>query len=239
MSASPRSCRYCASPPRQGWSGPTTARRRVDAGTPASALARDRPRLDAARLELERHDLPAELLERGRHAVTAVEPREEQEVAAAARAGHLAAERARAARDRVELVDVRRRDALGELLLVHPRLVQQLAEAVDLPEQERALHLDGLELQGVQPVDRAFPAARVAERLPVDDLRALACLPHVAEEQAVLELLERLAPEPQRRHDRARLAELDVVEAAERRGVLVLASARHRKKHSRGGARAG
>ncbi len=78
----------------------------------------------------------------------------------------------------------------------------------------------------MQPVDRALPAARVAERLPVDDLRALACLPHVAEEQAVLELLERLAPEPQRRHDRARLAELDVVEAAERRGVLVLAAAR-------------
>src|SRR5262249_3718959 len=161
-------------------SGPSTASRfagrdrdAASAESLTSPLAGNRPRLHAARLELEGHDLAAELLERGGHPVAAVEAREEEEVTAAARARHLAAQGAGAARDRVQLVDVRRRDALGEALLLHPRLVQQVAEGIDVPEEQRALHLHGLQLQRVQRLDRALAAAPVALRLAVDDRGAL------------------------------------------------------------------
>src|SRR5205814_3229574 len=121
------------------------------ASAPASPRARRCPGPKPARLELERHHLPAALLERARHAVLPVEAREEQEVAAAARTRHLAADRPFAAREPVELVHAAVRDALVEALLVLPRLVEQLADCIHLAEQQRLLHLERL---GLEPVQR-------------------------------------------------------------------------------------
>src|SRR5439155_10793052 len=185
-SASPSSARYCARPPRQGASGPSTAMRmdavrlrppsaavgvgrtgksaggskacspraRGDADeepavgevagssrsaarpAPGSPRARRGPAEEPARLEMERHHLAAVPGERGGHAVRAVEAGQDQEVAAAARARHLAADRSLSARELVDPVDVAGRDARLELLLPLPGLVQELAEPVDVSEQQ-------------------------------------------------------------------------------------------------------
>src|SRR5262245_60754450 len=143
---SPTSPRYCAIPPRQGWTGPTSAMRTSTRAAGAPSRMRGRPGAEPGGLELERHGLRAVAFERRGHAMLAIEPGQQQEVAAAPGAGHLAADRALAARQLVELVDARVRDAGLELLLVAPRLVELLPHRVQIPEQERLLHLQRLTL---------------------------------------------------------------------------------------------
>ena len=155
----------------------------------------------------------------------AIEAGEKQEVAAAAGARHLAADRALLARQLIELVDMPVRDVLVETLLVLPGLVEQLSDRVHVAEQERLLHLEDLLLEMVERGDRRRPALAVRADLALDDVRRLARLPHVAEQQPVLELVEHLGADAQRIHQRRVGVELDQVEAAEGGGVLILAAA--------------
>ena len=118
------------------------------------------------------------------------------------------------------------RDALVELLLLLPGLVQQLSDGVHLPEQQRLLHLQGLLLEVVEGLDRRLVPLPVGLHLPLDDVRRLPRLPHVAEQQAVLELAQHVVADAQRVHQRRVPMELDQVEAPEGGGVLVLPPAR-------------
>src|SRR5262249_6197899 len=160
------------------------------ASAPASPRARRRPGHEATALELERHDLPAALLERLRHAMLAVEAREEQEASAPARARRLAAHRALAGSEAVELVHAAVRDAVVEPLLVLPRLVQQLAHRVHPTEQERLLHLERLGLEPVEGLHHRRPAFAEGGGLALDDVRRLAGLGPVAKEERGLPPVE-------------------------------------------------
>ena len=98
---------------------------------------------------------------------------------------------------------------------------------VDVAEQQRLLHLERLALERVQRVDRRL-AARSGSAATCRSMMfaRLARLAHVAEQQPVLELAQDVGADAQRVHDRRVRVELDEVEAAERRGVLVLPAAR-------------
>ena len=103
--------------------------------------------------------------------------------------------------------------------------MEQLAHRVHVAQQKRLLHLEGLALEAVERLDGARLPAPVARGLALDDARAGARLPQVAQQHPVLELAQHVGPDAQRVHDRGVALELDEVEPAEGRRVLVLEAA--------------
>ena len=151
----------------------------------------------------------------------------QDEVAAAAGARQLPAQGAVPERDLVQLV---RGGAPGHLrihhLLVHEPLVQASPEAVQVLVQQRFLHPFDVRLNAVHAVHRLLAAALQELELPVDQSQVGPYLADVAEQQVRLQVPQQVAVQVQRNHRHAAGAERDVVEAAERSGILVLLAAR-------------
>ncbi len=176
-------------------------------------------------VELEIDGLGSELGEGGLHPVFAVVAAVEQHVAAAAGAGDLATQGPLGAGDLVEPVDVVVADPRRHLLLRLPGAVQQGAELGQAVAQQGVLHRRRQLFLHPQPVGRARFLRPVAPHLVVDDVVGDAGRPGEAEQQVVLELGDRLRSDPQRVDDHLVGPELDEVETAEDRGVLVLGAA--------------
>ncbi len=148
-------------------------------------------------------------------------PREQQEKTAAARAQQLAADRAHAARGLVELVDLGGRYPVGKPALVHPALVQEPAEFLDR-RRRRLQHADGFVHQRPHVLQLVLALVHVVD-LGLGDFGGDAGKPGEAQHQVALQRGQPL----DRQHDRghvegAVLAEGDAIEAAKRRGHLVL-----------------
>src|SRR5216683_1652213 len=126
----------------------------------------------------------------------------------------------------IYLVDLRVRDPLRHLALALPREVEQLTELAQVADQQGALHVLGEDLQPIHGVDALDAPRLVVSDLIFDDLVGEVAPAHVGEDEAVLELPDRLWTESERHdQDRASRVELDQVEAAERCRVLVLLAA--------------
>lgn len=178
------------------------------------------PGSDALGLEHEVGDLRTHLPELLGDVVLAVVFAYEVHEPAPASTRHLAADRAGALGGLVHGVDVRIGDFGGELLLVGPRLVQDLPGGAYVP----ALHGHGHVLgQGLRLIERllVLPLVELAD-LALDDGRRLAAVAHVAEQGAVLELVHGVVAYPDAVDVDAVAVEFHQVEPAEDRRVLVL-----------------
>ena len=99
------------------------------------------------------------------------------------------------ARGLVVLVDDRVGHVGGELALVHPVLVQQLAVGVDVAGDEDAAGLVAERLDAVHALDRAVLVALDARALLGQHRRGLALDAGIEDEQVRLELVEHLGPD--------------------------------------------
>ena len=104
--------------------------------------------------------------------------------------------------------------------------MEQLTELAQIADEQGALHVVSEHLQPVHGMDALRPPRRVVADLALDDLVGEVTSSHIGEDQAVLELPDRLGAQAKGHHEHGSdRVELDQVEAPERRSVLVLFAA--------------
>ena len=100
-----------------------------------------------------------------------------------------------------------------------------VAEGVEVAGEEYSLQLAGQSAKVAQRGDRSRPTGDVGVHHRRDQVAREARLAGVAEDEPLLELVDRAVGESKLRDADDWIVELEEVEAAERRGVLVLLSA--------------
>src|SRR5262249_26620796 len=110
---------------------------------------------------------------------------------------HLAAEGSSLDRAVVHLVDSGAGDALCHLALTLPGEMEELPQLSQVTDQERPLHVVREDLQPVHCVDALDAACLVVPDLVPDNVVRKVSLSDVGEDQAMLELPDRLRAEPE------------------------------------------
>src|SRR2546423_3404405 len=98
----------------------------------------------------------------------------------------------------VKLVNARRGDALGHLLLLNPTFVKHVAKAIKITSEQRFLHLDGDFFHLIHGCDRLCRFIFYALHLTIDDGLRLTTT-GVAEKQVVFEFVDDEFAQPKRR----------------------------------------
>ena len=178
------------------------------------------------------HRLRAKSFELLSNDVFLVERAVEKHIAPAPSPRDLASQGAVCARRLVQLVDVRVADRGGHALLVDPGFVEQGAQVIQPALQQGVLEVEGDLLELVHRAQHIFAALHISLDLGVDDPVRAAGLARVAEQQAVVQLVEHVGRDTQRVDDGRVPGELDKVKAPKGRRVLILLAAFEPQVHA-------
>ena len=144
-------------------------------------------------------------------------------MAAAARPGDLAADGTSLPGFFVKVVDAGRSDSRRGFFLVHPALVEQFTETIEVPSQQHSFHLDSNFFGPVHRRKRLSILGFRTLHLVFNNWLGLAAS-DVAEEQVVFEFVDEEVTQSQWRDHYLFTMEFYEIEAAKGSGVLVLSA---------------